>query len=172
MMASLNSYVLYIHIKELKYYNHPNIFSISLPGWRGGYIIRWEWYLTAAGDTVEPFGRLHVHIMMKVDDISDFGRGLIVMAQLARKEYLQNSSGICELLLWVSMKRRWIVGRPEVEDTVWESMYHEQKGCLWFPPFDETKSAATSDSVDSQMQCMPKCIEAENEIDNVVYGTL
>lgn len=32
MMASLNSYVLYIHIEELKYYNHPNIFSISLPG--------------------------------------------------------------------------------------------------------------------------------------------
>ena len=59
---------------------HPD-FAMSLPGWRERYAIRWELYLTGAGESKEPFVCLLLCVMGKIVDLSAFDRSQIVMAR-------------------------------------------------------------------------------------------
>lgn len=87
-------------------------------------MIRWEWYLTAAGESKESFLHLLLRVMGKAADLSEFDRGQIVMARRLGTSISETARLVgCSRPAVVSTYEKWLndgetssrrhgVGRP------------------------------------------------------------
>lgn len=48
---------------------------MNSPGWRGGHVIEWKWYLTNTRESQVAFLRLFLPVMAKAADLSGFKEG-------------------------------------------------------------------------------------------------
>lgn len=83
--------------------------SMKLSGGYGGHIIKWEWYLTAARESMESFLHLLLREMGRAADLNEFVRGQIVIAQRLRTSISETAQLIrCPWSAIVSIYTKWV----------------------------------------------------------------